>query len=196
LKQIKAARLAPLFIHMGNTSALDEGSTMPWISAVAASFGARAMVRTGLSIYGDALPVEGSSTAALHPQLRPVLTWKTRVIGLREVPAGTTVGYGATFTASHTMRLALLPVGYADGFRREASSGIGNGWVRIAGQRAAVVGRVSMNLTVVDVTGFPVRMGEEVVLLGEGVTADDHALWCETISYEILCGVRGNVRIL
>ena len=65
------------------------------------------------------------------------------------------------------------------------------GWVMVAGQRAAVVGRVSMNLTIVDVTDIAgVAVGDEVVLLGEGVTADDHARWCGTISYEILCGIR------
>jgi alanine racemase len=159
------------------------------------------MVRTGLAIYGDALPIDGvtkligdESLAALRPHLKLVLTWKTRILDIREVLAGATIGYGATFTASRTMRLALLPVGYADGFRREASSGIGNGWVRIAGQRAPVIGRVSMNLTVVDVTDLRVHIGDEVVLLGEGVTADDHAQWCKTISYEILCAVRGHTR--
>jgi alanine racemase len=89
------------------------------------------------------------------------------------------------------MRLALLPVGYADGFRREASSGIRDGWVMIAGQRAPVVGRVSMNLTVVDVTEFAeATEGVEVTLIGEGVTAEDHARWSGTIPYEILCGIR------
>ena len=95
------------------------------------------------------------------------------------------------------MRLALLPVGYADGFRREASSGIGDGWVRIGGQRAAVVGRVSMNLTVVDVTEIAeATEGVEVTLLGEGVTAEDHARWCGTIPYEILCGIRAERRLI
>jgi alanine racemase len=111
--------------------------------------------------------------------------------------AGETVGYGATFVAERAMRLALLPVGYADGFRREASSGIGDGWVMIAGQRAPVVGRVSMNLTVVDVTAISdVSVGTEVVLLGEGVSAEDHARWCGTIPYEILCGIRAQARLV
>ena len=97
------------------------------------------------------------------------------------------MGYGATYRATAPLRLALLPVGYADGFRREASSGVGDGWVMIADKRAPVVGRVSMNLTTVDVTSIPeVTMGSETVLLGAGVTADDHARWCGTISYEIL----------
>jgi alanine racemase len=151
------------------------------------------MVRTGLSLYGYCLEMEGAKVAEgkLRSRLRPVLTWKTRVAGLRELAAGATVGYGATFTASHPMRLALLPVGYADGFRREASSGAGQGWVMIAGTRAPVVGRVSMNLTTVDVTAIPeAAVGSEAVLLGDGVTAEDHARWCGTIPYEILCGLK------
>jgi alanine racemase len=122
-----------------------------------------------------------------------VMTWKTRVIGLREVQAGETVGYNATFVADGPMRLALLPVGYADGLRRElsAASGGAGGWVMAQGQRAAIVGRVSMNLTVVDVSGIEgVAVGDEVVLLGDGVTADDHARLARTIAYEIVCGVR------
>jgi alanine racemase len=88
-------------------------------------------------------------------------------------------------------------VGYADGLRREASSGLGDGWVCIAGQRAAVVGRVSMNLTVVDVTHIPsAALGDEAILLGEGVTAEDHARWCGTIPYEILCGIRAHARLV
>jgi alanine racemase len=82
-------------------------------------------------------------------------------------------------------------VGYSDGYRRAGSSGVGNGWVLVAGRRAAVVGRVSMNLMVVDVTDIAgVAIGDEVVLLGDGVTAEDHARWSGTISYEILCGIR------
>ena len=91
------------------------------------------------------------------------------------------------------MRLALLPVGYADGLRRElsATNTRPGGWVRINGHRAAIVGRVSMNLTVVDVTDIPnVAVGDEVVVLGDGITADDHAALARTIAYEILCGVR------
>jgi alanine racemase len=179
----------PELVHLGNTSAVDEGSTLAWVQEKAASVGARVMVRTGLAVYGHALPVEGG-VGGLVAKLKPVETWKTRVIGLREIKAGTTVGYGATFIASAPMRLALLPVGYADGFRRAASSGVGDGWVMVAGRRAPVVGRVSMNLTTVDVTGIDVAVGDEVVLLGEGVTAEDHARWCGTIAYEILCGIR------
>ena len=91
------------------------------------------------------------------------------------------------------MRVALLPVGYADGLRRELSSTNerGGGWVMVRGRKAAILGRVSMNLTVVDVTKIAgVAAGDEAVLLGDGVTAEDHARLVGTVPYEILCGVR------
>jgi alanine racemase len=199
LMQVAAAGIRPELVHLGNSSAVDEGSTMEWLRETAQRMKATPMVRTGLSLYGYCLEMEGANQlqGKLRSRLRPVLTWKTRVTGLRELAAGATVGYGATFTASHPMRLALLPAGYADGFRREASSGAGQGWVVIAGKRAPVVGRVSMNLTTVDVTAIPeAALGSEVVLLGEGVTAEDHALWCGTIPYEILCGIRAHFEML
>jgi alanine racemase len=199
--------LIPEWIHLANSSALDEGSTTAWVRSIGEAMRASVLVRPGLAVYGYCLQIENEngggfpsssgSKGELCHQIRPVLTWKTRVIATREIAAGQAVGYGATFVADRPMRLALLPVGYADGFRREASSGIGNGWVRIAGQRAPVVGRVSMNLTVVDVTEIAeATEGIEVTLLGEGVTAEDHARWCETIPYEILCGIRSERRLV
>ena len=124
----------------------------------------------------------------------PVMTWKTRVLDVREIRAGDSIGYNSLFTAPGPMRLALLPVGYADGVRRSLTSTNEHegGWVTVLGVRAPIVGRVSMNLTMVDVSGIEgVAVGDEVVLLGDGVTADDHARLAGTISYEILCGVRG-----
>ncbi|MBW4037545.1 MAG: alanine racemase [Acidobacteria bacterium] len=135
LETIRAAGLTPNFIHLGNTSALDEGSTMAWIRETAARSNARAMVRTGLALYGYCLPIEPRATPALASRLHPVLTWKTRILAIRDIEPGATVGYGATFRAAHSMRLALLPVGYADGFRRAASSGLGDGWVIIHAHR-------------------------------------------------------------
>jgi alanine racemase len=96
------------------------------------------------------------------------------------------------------MRLAMLPVGYSDGLRRALSGSDARpgGWVIIpapngSAQRAPIVGRVTMNLTMVDVTAIPgVRIGDEVVVLGDGITADDHARLAQTIPYEILCAVR------
>jgi alanine racemase len=185
------------WIHLAASSAVDEGSTLGWMQELAGLVGAKVMVRPGIALYGYCSAVTAAKdgvigcAGALGKLVKPVLTWKTRVIGLREIRAGDTVGYGATFTAKSLTRLALLPVGYADGLRRAASSGVGDGWVMIGGRRAAVVGRVSMNLVMVDVTDLEgVALDDEVVVLGEGVTADDHARWSGTISYEILCGIR------
>jgi len=190
IAQVTAVGIQPELLHLGNSSAVDEGSTMGWVREAAKKLGAKAMVRTGLAVYGMCLPVEGGKSQ-LAAKLKPAMTWKTQVIGLREIEKGTAVGYGATFTAKRKMRIALIPVGYADGFRREASSGVGDGWVMIAGKKAKVVGRVSMNLTTVDVSGIDVQVGSEVVLLGEGVSSEDHAQWAGTIAYDIVCGVKG-----
>jgi alanine racemase len=191
LETLGAAELSPRFIHLGNTSALDEGSTMAWMCESAARMNAHAMVRTGLALFGYCLPIKPPGHGSLADRLCPVLTWKTRILAIREIEAGATVGYGATFRAERPMRLALLPIGYADGFRRAASSGLGDGWVVVDGQRAAVVGRVSMNLTVVDITGIPsASAGDEVTLLGDGVSAQDIAASAGTIPYDILCGIR------
>jgi len=199
--------LMPELLHLANSSALDEGSTTEWMQRVADDISATVLVRPGLALYGYCLPIEeenggglsaaSGSSGKLCRRIQPVLTWKARILATREIAPGEAVGYGATFIADRPMRLALLPIGYADGFRREASSGIGNGWVMIAGRRAPVVGRVSMNLTVVDVTEVAEAVeGTEVKLLGEGVTAEDHARWCGTIPYEILCGIRALRRLI
>ncbi len=197
LEQVFGGGLKPEWVHLANTSAVDEASTTGWLRAVAAKQAAKVMVRTGLALYGHCLPLEEAREGVAEPmlatRLQPVLRWKTTVIGLREIAAGERVGYGATWTAAQPTRLALLPVGYADGFRRGASSGVGDGWVAIGGRRALVAGRVSMNLTTVDVTDLPeVRIGDEVTLIGPVVSVEDHARWNGTIPYEILCGVRGH----
>ncbi len=187
------------WIHAANSSAVDNPSPgAAWLAELASSLGARVLVRTGLALYGYCLPLEagdasaGAAAPRLEPELQPVMTWKAAVLAVRELEPSETVGYNATFTAEHPMRVALLPVGYADGLRRELSSNNTKpgGWVMIGGQRAAILGRISMNLTVVDVTGIGgVRAGDEAILLGDGVTAEDHAALARTIAYEILCGV-------
>lgn len=184
---VEEAGLRPEWVHAGNSSVVDTcdaAENLGWLQSVAKRVGARAMVRAGIALYGYCLQIEQACSggdvilAKVRPGLQPVMTWKTRVIGLREVKAGDTVGYNAIFTAERAMRLALLSVGYADGLRRELSGSNtrAGGWVMVRGQRAAIVGRVSMNLTVIDVTEISgVGMGDDVVLLGDGVTADDHA---------------------
>jgi alanine racemase len=202
---VTAVGLRPAWVHAGNSSTLDNSGaeeTLAWLRSLAANIGARSMVRSGIALYGYCLPIEQAGDAvrpAVRQGLEPPMTWKTRVIGLREVQAGDTVGYNAIYTAERPMRLALLPVGYADGLRRELSGSNARpgGWAMVHGQRAAIVGRVSMNLTVVDVTEIPgVAVGDEVIVLGDGVTADDHACLAHTISYEIVCGVRATPHLI
>ncbi|HEV2646183.1 MAG TPA: alanine racemase [Acidobacteriaceae bacterium] len=200
--QVRGRGLRLGWVHAGSSSSVDnaaEGAEAGWLVELAKSVGARAMVRCGIALYGYCLPIAGGEVRGrVRGALEPVMTWKTRVIDVRDAVAGETFGYNAMFTAEHAMRVALLRVGYADGLRRELSSTNerGGGWVGVRGadgvvRRAEIVGRVSMNLTMVDVTGIEgVRVGDEVVLLGDGVTAEDHARLAGTIAYEILCGVR------
>jgi alanine racemase len=193
---VREAGLRPSWVHAGNSSTVDnqgaEGN-LGWLRGLAASVGARSMVRAGIALYGYCLPIEGEGLSEVRQRLQPVMTWKTRVIGVREVEAGETVGYNGIYCVPRAMRLALLPVGYADGLRRElsASNARAGGWAMVREVRAAVVGRVSMNLTIVDVSGIDgVKLGDEVVVLGDGVTAEDHARLAGTIAYEIVCGVQ------
>ncbi len=143
------------------------------------------LVRPGLMLYGY-------SSGPMSPvDLRPALTWKTRVVQVKRVDKGQPVSYGGTFVAPRPSTLAVLPVGYADGYSRALSN---KGHVLIGGRPAPVVGRVCMDLTVVDVTGHPtVRPEDEAVLLGRqgaaAITADDLAACQNTISYEVLCQI-------
>jgi alanine racemase len=117
------------------------------------------------------------------------MSFKTNVVQVKELDAGCGISYGHTFVTSRKSRIAVLPVGYADGYLRKLSN---KAEVLIGGRRAPVCGRVCMNATMVDVTGLPpVHGGDEVVLLGRQgdaeITADEIAQWMETISYEVLC---------
>jgi alanine racemase len=205
--QVRKSGFHPRWVHAGSSSTVDVGESPTWLAELALRVNARAMVRSGLALYGYTLPIAresagpaggGGAESHLRAKLKPVMTWKTRVLDVRDLPAGATIGYNATFTATQPMRVALLPVGYADGLRRELSSTNeqAGGWVMVRAAdgvlgRAPILGRVSMNLTTVDITGVEgVRAGDEVVLLGDGITADDHARIAGTIPYEILCGVR------
>ena len=207
IASVAAADLHPVWVHAGNSSTLDNQcalENLAWLRKLGASVAARSMVRSGIALYGYCLPIDeicsdGNAQAKVRTGLEPLMTWKTRVISLREISAGDAVGYNATFTAQRAMRLALLPIGYSDGLRRELSSSNANpgGWTMVNGKRAAILGRVSMNLTVIDVTEIPgVAVGDVVVVLGDGVTADDHARLAHTISYEITCGVRADSHLV
>jgi alanine racemase len=194
LEQIRAAGLRPEWIHAGSTSTVDAGSALPVLLRLAERSKTRLMCRAGIGLYGYALPLTGAASQ-VHGELEPVLAWKTRILSISDTAPGARVGYNGTFIAEKPMRLALLPVGYADGLRRELSNA---GEVLITGKRARIVGRVSMDVTIVDVTAVPgAKAGDEVVILGtqggERITADDHARIAGTIAYEILCGI--NVRV-
>ena len=194
VSQVQSRGMRPEWVHAGASSSLDNPNwRREWLAGLAASVGAKSMVRCGIGLYGYCNPLEDGEPV-VRPKLLPVMTWKTRVLDMRDMAAGDCIGYNSTFTAPKPLRLALLPVGYADGMRRSLSSTNARegGWVLVRGQRAPILGRVSMNLIMVDVSEIEgVAVGDEVVLLGDGMTADDHARLAGTISYEILCGVRG-----
>jgi alanine racemase len=199
LQQVWAAGVVPGWLSVGNTSGIDlmdrSEDFLAWMKRLAAGMGARGLVRTGLALFGYRLALQGDAPVAsrLQGKVLPVMTWKAKIIGVADVPAGSAVGYNGTFAAEQPMRLALVAAGYADGLRRELSSTNtkAGGWMMVRGQRAAIVGRISMNLTTVDVTDIAdVKVGDVAVLLGEGITAEDHALIAGTIAYEIVCGVR------
>src|SRR5262249_20144514 len=153
----------------------------------------KSMVRPGIALYGYSRPpaTSGVKTNENAHRLRPVLSWKTRVIALKNVPTGEAVGYGGAFITQKPRVIAGLPAGYADGFHRLLSN---RGRVIARGEYAPVAGRVSMDLTTVDVTGIAgIEIGDEVILLGESngkcIDAGEHARICETIPYEILCSI-------
>ncbi len=145
------------------------------------------MVRPGISLYGYG--ADGLEPGMTNGRLRPAMSFVSRILQVREVPAGTGLGYGHIYTTAKTTRLAVLPVGYEDGYLRALSN---RAEVLVRGRRAPVVGRISMNLTLVDVSQVPeAQAGDEVVLLGsqgnERISADEIAGWLDTISYEVLC---------
>ena len=145
------------------------------------------MVRIGLTLYG--LVPEG---ARKNPGLKliPALAFKTKVVYLKKVPAKTALSYGGTYRTKQATQIATLPVGYADGFSRALSN---RGKVLIRGKKFPVVGRVCMDLTLVDVGSNPVAVGDEVVLIGKQgrgeISAAEVAKMLGTISYEIICSI-------
>ena len=145
------------------------------------------LLRPGLAIYG--LPPVPAVRE--HVELRPVMTFKTRVVQVKRVPAGVGVSYGHTFVTPRPSAIGVLAVGYADGYRRGLQHG---GEVMIRGRRAPVVGAVCMDLTMVDLTDVPgAAVGDEVILWGGAgeamISVNDIARLAQTISYEMLCTV-------
>ena len=176
---MRAAGIKALF-HFANSAAT--------ITQPAAYFD---MVRPGIMLYG-AYP---SPAMAQQIALKPVLSWHTKILQLKKVPAGTSISYGQTFITKRESLIATLPVGYADGYQRVLSN---RGEALVRGKRAPVAGRVCMDLTMLDVTDIRnVQQGDEVVLLGRQgdaeITADEMAAWAHTISYEIFTSIGARV---
>jgi alanine racemase len=172
VERLGAAGVRAPFDHLANSAATVRSLVDP------GSF-----VRVGLLLFGGESLEQGRSA------LEPVMRWTTRIARLKALPPGSHVGFGATWTATNDTLVATIPVGYADGYPFRLS---GNADVLVRGRRAPVVGRVSMDLATVDVTGIPgVELGDEVVLLGrqgdELITAEELAGRAGTLAYDILC---------
>jgi alanine racemase len=171
--KLRALGVEPGLLHAANSAGV-LAHPASWLDAV----------RPGLALYGVE-PAEGLSEGALSPAMRI----ETSVVAVRRVPAGTPLGYGGRFVTKRDTTIAVVPIGYHDGFRRGFS---GKASVLLRGRRAPVVGSVSMDLTLVDATATGAARGDRVVCLGDeggqSVSAWELARAAETIPYEILCG--------
>ena len=202
LGRVKAAGIHAGYLNVGNSAALLAGQAEA-IAALAARHQMKAMMRPGLALYGlvppydpQFEPEEPATLRDARRSLRPVLTWKSEVVSVRSVAPGATVGYNGTFVATEPMRLALIAAGYADGLDRK----LGNQFsVLVRSQRAPLVGRISMDQSVLDVTDIDdVAAGDEVVLIGrqgeESISAFDHAAASGTIPWEVFTRIGSRVR--
>lgn len=180
LADLSRLHLRPPLVHAANTAAI--------LTRPAAHYDA---VRLGIGLYGLA----PAPSLPLPPAFRPALTWKTTIAQVKTLPPGSPIGYSLTYRTPAAQTIAIIPVGYADGFRRAPQNW---GHVLVRGQRAALVGRVSMDQAAIDVTSIPgVRAGDEVVLIGrqgdETITADQVAAQLGTISYEVVSTILARV---
>ena len=187
-KLLRDEGIDPPLVHAANTGAVISRRES-W----------NTMVRPGIALYGYYLPFERAgrevSGTGLRLSVKPALTWKTRILSLRDVRANEALGYNGIYVTKAPSRIAVLPVGYADGFNRALSS---RGRVIVRESYAPIVGRISMDLTLVDVTGLSgIEVGDEAILLGssDGLTVDarEHAALANTVVYEILCGISKRV---
>jgi alanine racemase len=177
--EIEAAGHRPQLVHAANSA-----GTLRFAQA---RFD---LVRPGLALYGHS-----PSASAEYAGLRPALALKSRIGSLRELEPGARVSYGGSFVTARASRIATVPIGYADGYSRRLS---GRAQVLVGGRRASLVGNVTMDMCMVDVTDLPAaRLGDEVVLLGaqggERIRADELAAWAGTIPWEIFCAISKRV---
>ncbi|RMG31509.1 MAG: alanine racemase [Gammaproteobacteria bacterium] len=147
-------------------------------------------VRPGILLYGGS-PLAGVSASAL--ELRPVMTLETRIIAIRDLAPGEAVGYGAHWRATRPSRIGVAAIGYGDGYPRHAPEATP---VLVDGERVPLVGRVSMDMITLDLTHHPrARLGDRVVLWGEGLPVEEVAQQAGTLNYELLCGVASRVHV-
>lgn len=180
LAALRQSGHGPVLAHMANSAAL---LTFPESHLD--------MVRPGGTLYG----IFSHPPLSRDNPLKPVLSWRSRVLQVKQIHRDHPVSYGETFVTTRDSIIATLSVGYADGLKRSLSN---KGWVLIRGQRAPIVGLVTMDLTMVDVTDIAgVQQGDEVVLLGtqgrEKISAEEMAGWANTISYEILTSISSTI---
>jgi alanine racemase len=188
-EQLATAGIRPAYLHLSSTNAI----AYPRVEASRAPFWT--MVRPGHAIYGYVSPTRGKAPASTL-QVEPALSWKTRIIAVKDVPEGTLVGYGGSYRVPQAMRIAILAAGYADGIPHRLSN---RGKVIAGGKLTSMLGTVSMDLTTVDVSHAPhLKAGDVVTLLGtEGsvsLDAQQIAKTAGTISYNVLCGISARVR--
>jgi alanine racemase len=184
IEQLREAGFTPPHIHMSSTNALAYRRNPSWLT----------MVRPGHALYGYVSPARGNAPKPLL-NVKPVLTWKAKILTVKEIPEGARVGYGGVFRAAGPMRIAVLAAGYADGVSHRLSN---KGKVIAAGKLVPILGTVCMDLTTIDISQTaPLAPGDEVTLLGrEGdasLDAQQIARMAGTISYAILCGIGARV---
>ena len=181
---LAAAGIKPRYTHLSSTIAVAYNRKEAWGN----------IVRPGHAIYGYVSPARGESPQRVL-DVKPALSWKTRVLAVKHMPKGTQIGYGGIFRAPRPMTIAVLAAGYADGLPH----GLGNkGKVIIHGRFSNILGAVSMDVTTIDVTDLPlVQTGDVVTLLGhEGdvsIDAQQMAKIAGGISYSVLCGISARV---
>ena len=182
LQQLRSLGAEPEWVHISNSAALLAGISFP-----------ENLVRIGALLFGYCLPLvlpPGADPPRL-PAFEPILTFKSRVVFLKDVPSGSPLGYGAAIHTRRASRLATVPVGYADGLSRGLSN---RGYAIVRDRRARIVGSISMDLSVLDVTDIPgANVGDEVILMGRtehcSITALEIAQLLGTVPYEILCSI-------
>lgn len=179
LQHLRNGGVNPPVVHLSSTVPLAYGRKEAWGN----------LVRPGHAIYGYISPAKGEA-GPCRLSVQPALTWKATVLEVKDIPAGAAIGYGAIHRTARPTQIAILGVGYADGYPHRLSN---KGRVLLQGKVAPVLGAVSMDVTSVDVTGLSIRPGDAATLLGaegnESIDAQQIARVAGTISYAVLCGI-------